>query len=99
MTLVSKRSKTQDDEIYLALAFTERNKSDDPKSRLVPQSGVGALIVKHGQVISRSANVLPPKLKERFTVDGIDIGEAERYHLIEHAERAAIFLLQTSATH
>jgi dCMP deaminase len=92
MSLVTKKSKTQDDEYYLGLAFAERNKSDDPKSRLVLQSGVGAIIVRNGQIISRSANVLPPKLRNRFTADGIDIGEAERYHLIEHAERAAIFI-------
>jgi deoxycytidylate deaminase len=99
MDLVTKRSKTQDDEYYLVLAFAERNKSDDPKSRLVAQSGVGATIVNHGQIVSQSANVLPPKLKNRFTAEGIDVGEAERYHLeaeryhlIEHAERAAIFI-------
>jgi dCMP deaminase len=91
MTLTSKRSKTQDDESYLVLAFAERNKSDDPKSHFVPQSGVGAIIVRNGQVVSQSANVLPPKVKEQLRTHGLDVGETERYHFIEHAERAAIF--------
>lgn len=92
MTLHVKRSRTQDDENFLALALAERTKSDDPKSRQVPQSGVGAVIVMNGQAISRSANVLPPQLKAHHDVKGIGIEEAERYHFIEHAERAAIFL-------
>ena len=92
MTVLSRRSKTQDDENYLVLAFAERNKSDDPKSHFVPQSGVGAIIVRDGQVVARSANVLPPKVKAQLNAHGADVGEAERYHFIEHAERAAIFM-------
>lgn len=91
MSLLSKRSKTQDDENYLALAFSARRNSDDPKSRFVPQSGVGAIIARDGQVIAQSANVLPPRVKARLHTEGLGIQESERYHFIEHAERAAIF--------
>ena len=53
---------------------------------------MGAIVVLKGEVIAHSANVLPPKLKAHYTQNGIGIQEAERYHFIEHAERAAIFM-------
>ena len=91
MTALAKNDQAHDDESFLALASAERIKSDDPKSRHVLQSGVGAVIVKNGQVISRSANVLPPKLRKHNDREGLAVQEAERYHFIEHAERAAIY--------
>lgn len=92
MIVKDEGSKTRDDEKYLTLALAERVKSDDPKSRQVVQSGVGAVVILGGRLIARSANVLPPRLKLHQDEFGIGIQEAERYHFIEHAERAAIFI-------
>lgn len=92
MTAKPKNHKTFDDERYLSLAFAERTNSDDPKFHLVSQSGVGAIVVMKGEIVARSANVLPPKLKEHYAQTGLGIQEADRYHFIEHAERAAIFM-------
>lgn len=69
----------------------ERNHSDDPKARHVHQSGVGAVIVGGNRILSRSANVLPPILKQYYLTHCLEVTESERYHLIEHAERAAIY--------
>src|SRR5690606_743103 len=38
-----------------------------------------------------SANVLPPRLKSAYQRTNKQIDTTERYHIIEHAERAAIF--------
>lgn len=72
-------------------AFTERFSTDDPKGKIVLQSAVGAVIVKNWNELSRSANVLPPELKAAMVKKGQVIEEEDRYHLIEHAERSAIF--------
>lgn len=67
------------------------SESDDPKARLVPLSGVGAVVANlHGE-ISRSANVLPPRLRAAFDAVGHTVSDEDRYFIIEHAERAAIF--------
>jgi dCMP deaminase len=86
------KSRTQEDRQHLDLAFGVRKESDDPKSRLVPQSGVGAIIAMNGEIIAQSANVLPPQLKMHYDRTGIGVQEEDRYHLIEHAERATIFM-------
>ena len=91
MTLLLDPTKVEADQEYLLMAVAERDKSDDPKAVHVRQSGVGAVIVGKNGVISKSANVLPPSLKQRHDADGLPVTESERYHLIEHAERAAIF--------
>lgn len=83
-------SEAEADRYFLSLAHAERVNSDDPKAKLVPQSGVGAIIVKDGVVVGRSANVLPPSLKAAHVESNREISEAERYHFVEHAERAAI---------
>lgn len=83
--------KTEADRYFLELALAERSVSDDPKSKLVLQSGVGALIVRGTDIIARSANVLPPRLKEVHTEQDKTISEEERYHFVEHAERSAIY--------
>lgn len=83
---------TQADRHFLSMAYGERASSDDPKAKLVPQSGVGVVIVKDGIVVSRSANVLPPALKTAHVENERGVSEAERYHFIEHAERAAIMM-------
>lgn len=72
-------------------ALIERLATDDPKGKIVLQSAVGAVIMKNGAEISRSANVLPPELKEIMERKGETVTEEDRYHLIEHAERSAIF--------
>jgi len=54
------------------------------------QSGVGAIIANDQGEIVRSANVLPPQLNPLSSgADGIE--ETDRYFVIEHAERAAVF--------
>jgi len=88
--------KTEADRFYLSLALEERRNSDDPKAALVPQSGVGAVIAGPQGVIAQSANVLPPPLKLHQTAQGRLVSEEERYHFIEHAERAVILKALTS---
>ena len=85
------RTQTDADRYFLELASAERSHSDDPKARHVYQSGVGAVIVNAGRIVARSANVLPPFLKKRHVDTERSIDEEERYHFVEHAERAAIF--------
>ncbi len=91
MSVQTESNKAENDGKYLALAFAQRLRSDDPKAQHTPESGVGAIIVLNGQVISQSANVLPPLLKAYQVKHGNSIQEADRNHLIEHAERAAIY--------
>jgi dCMP deaminase len=55
------------------------------------QSGVGAVLVGSRGIIAQSANILPPALKSRHEAQNSTITEEQRYHFIEHAERAAIF--------
>jgi dCMP deaminase len=81
--------KAYNDAYFLRLAFAARKGSDDPKAIRVPSSAVGAVLVSENRVISKSANVIPPALKSRN--DQFPLQEWERYHFIEHAERAAIF--------
>jgi dCMP deaminase len=83
--------KTEADRFFLDLAFGERLRSEDPKARLVPQSGVGAVIVGAEGILELSANILPPALKVHHDEHSRTISDEERYHFIEHAERAAIF--------
>lgn len=90
-TLAKSSQKTEADKFYLTLALGERLRSDDPKARRVMQSGVGAVIVGRQGIIAQSANVLPPALKAHHQAHNRVITEEERYHFIEHAERAAIF--------
>lgn len=84
------RNKAQADMEFLDRAFAARQRSDDPKASRVPSSGVGAVLVSGGRILSESANVIPPPLKARRG-ETTQLREAERYHFIEHAERAAIY--------
>jgi dCMP deaminase len=84
-------NQTEADRFFMSQAHGERAKSDDPKAKLVPQSGVGAIIVKDGEQIGRSANVLPPRLASAFKEKGALVENADRYFVIEHAERGAIY--------
>src|SRR4051812_2698906 len=88
----SRRFKNQSeaDRYYMSEAVGVRLLSDDPKAVLAPQSAVGAVIADSSGEIVRSANVLPPRLRSAF-VNGEAISDADRYFLIEHAERSAIF--------
>lgn len=86
------KTQTLIDRSMMKLAFAEREKSDDPKFRKSVQSGVGAVIAEKSTVISSSANTVPVRLKEIFERDRYEIAHADRYHVIEHAERAAIFI-------
>lgn len=57
----------------------------------MPQSGVGVVIADRRGEIVRSANVLPPALAISFSETKQLVAHDDRYHVIEHAERAAIF--------
>ncbi len=83
-------TREQVDRYYLAMALAESENSDDPKALRVSASGVGAVIASKAGVLATSANVLPPALKHFNVENGLAISEADRYHVIEHAERAAI---------
>jgi deoxycytidylate deaminase len=72
-------------------ALTERSATDDPKGKIVPQSAVGSIVADREGEIARSANVLPPIFRDLFDKGARHVSDAERYHFIEHAERAAIF--------
>jgi dCMP deaminase len=86
----AKRETPQGDAEFLKRAFGVRRESDDPKAASVPNSAVGAILVSRNRVIAQSANVIPPRLKagngHQFALQ-----ESERYHFIEHAERATLF--------
>lgn len=84
-------SRTAADQFYLSLAIRECAHSDDPKAQTVPESAVGAVIVRNNNILSASANVLPDAIKEQMLKRGYPIKPEERYQVIEHAERAAIF--------
>ncbi|WP_447932980.1 deoxycytidylate deaminase [Sphingopyxis fribergensis] len=75
----------------MALAFETCSLSDDPKARLIPQSAVGAVIAEKSELIARSANIVPPPVLEGMKSHAREITESDRYFIIEHAERAAIF--------
>lgn len=84
-------SITDSDIEYLNAASTVKLESDDPKAKLVAKSGVGAVIVDDDKIIAKSANVLPPAVKSHNGIYGLTVQDEERYHIIEHAERAAIY--------
>lgn len=84
-------TQTDADSFFMSEAFIERLMTDDPKGKILNQSAVGVIITKNNSQIARSANVLPPQLRCSFVESGKHIAEEDRYHLIEHAERAAIF--------
>lgn len=79
------------DRELLDLAFSKRSLSDDPKARIVDKSGVVAIITRSNDIIAMSANVLPPRLKEKFAANQFVVDDSSRYGVIEHAERAAIY--------
>ena len=86
----AERDKAHDDTYFMQCAFVVRKASDDPKAARVPNSGVGAILVFKNSVISESANVIPPFLRGHNRSQ-LPLEEWERYHFIEHAERAAIY--------
>lgn len=92
MTNINRFSRQSEaDKFYLARARDVARYTDDPKAASNPRSAVGAVIVRNNQIIAESANVIPSALKSHLVRSGISVGEHERYHVIEHAERAAIF--------
>ena len=74
---------------FLRLAFEVSKESDDPKAATDPRAAVGAVICLDDNVIAKSANRLPPGLRGDLSIS--DPTSPERYTLIEHAERCAIF--------
>lgn len=85
------KSQTDADRYYLRQALIERSATDDPKAKIVPQSAVGAVVADANGIIARSANVLPPIFRDLVMGEGRLISDTDRYHFIEHAERAALF--------
>lgn len=85
------KNQTAIDRFYLAEAEAVRALSDDPKAAAFPQSAVGAIIANRAGEIVRSANIVPPRLKTAFARIGRSTSDTERYFLIEHAERAALY--------
>ena len=84
-------SQTEADRYYLEKAHALRALSDDPKAAFVPASGVGAVIATRYKEIASAANSLPPRLKQGYESQKRIITDADRYFVIEHAERAALF--------
>lgn len=91
MNKIKFANKAEADDFFMAEALAERASTDDPKGKIVQQSSVGAVITKNNSLLAKSANVLPPLLKNAMEENCEQITEQGRYHLIEHAERAAIF--------
>lgn len=89
MSSFSELSRTELDQVLLKRAIQVRLQSEDPKFGINPSSGVGAVIFANGQILSESANRLPPRLSK--TIALTDVDDERRYTHIEHAERAAIF--------
>lgn len=83
-------TQTEADRHYLQMAMEMRAHSDDPKASRVMESGVAAVIVTASKTVT-SANVLPPRLKETYLREGRSVSDDNRYFVIEHAERAALF--------
>lgn len=90
------KTLTDVDRYYLSIAQKERKRSDDPNAIITPMSGVGAVIASKAGIISKSANVLPPLLKKIFDDRGLTVAKNQRYFIIEHAERAAIYSALTT---
>lgn len=84
-------TQTDADRFYLQMAFKLRTKSDDPKAQTVLESGVGSVIATPTREIAASANVLPPRLKQAYESQQITVTDEDRYFVIEHAERAALY--------
>lgn len=82
-------TQTDFDRHFLSLANEASKSSDDPKAAISPQSAVGAVITLNNRVVGSSANRLPPALRDSYRFSSIDA--PERYELLEHAERCAIF--------
>ncbi|MBS0995912.1 deaminase [Gluconobacter cerinus] len=81
-------SLTDADTFYLKKAFSERSNSDDIKAIVSPQSAVGAVIANASGELSRSANVVPESVKRN---KNSIVSYENRYFIVEHAERAALF--------
>lgn len=91
MTSKNFKNRLESDSYFMNEALLERIKTDDPKGKIVHQSAVGAVIEKDGNILARSANVLPPRLKNKMEDSSHKISDNDRYFIIEHAERAAIY--------
>ena len=89
-----KLNQTEIDRDFLSLALKISRESDDPKAKVVPASGVGAIVANAELEYVASANIIPPRLRSHLTLK--DTTDARRYTHIEHAERAAIFKACTS---
>lgn len=75
-----------DDTIFMKLAESVSVSSDDPNSQRTPESAVGAVIALGGKAISQSSNKIIGNINKNIIKNGDN-----KYFLIEHAERLAIF--------
>ncbi len=84
-------SQTDVDRIFLQRAFAIACDTDDPLFRDRPEVAVGAVITRNRLVVAESANRIPPRLREFAGYKKENIDSDNRYLVIEHAERAAIY--------
>ena len=83
-------SKHKDNDLaFMEMAQTIARESDDPKAAVERSAAVGAIIVAGSQVLAASANRFPPQLRGK--IEGLKPDSIERYTVIEHAERCALF--------
>src|SRR5262245_32199371 len=81
---------TNDKDIdFLRAAYEISGQTDDPKASIDKKVAVGAVVVIGDRIVSASANRFPPQLRARGL--RIEATSQERYYLIEHAERCAIY--------
>ena len=86
------------DEQYLELARRAANsQSDDPKAKWDPRARVGSVLVDRLGNVFSSANEVPQSVKGLLKIE--DANSPERYHFIEHAERAVIYKASLAGAH
>lgn len=76
------------DKAFLALAVDFSRRTDDPKAKTVPASGVGAVVANIDNHYIGSANKLPNRIRGAVAI--VDAHDGRRYTHIEHAERAVL---------
>ena len=77
------------DNTFLKYSYDIAKESDDPKAKTNKNSAVGCVIALNDKVLVTSANILPEQVINSSLIN--KTLEENRYHFIEHAERAAIY--------
>ena len=84
-------TQTELDLEFLNLALNVANRTDDPQAIERPIVAVGAAIARDRTLIATSANQVPPQLRTLPRYRPENLAGTDRYDLIEHAERSAIY--------